>query len=375
MHTRIFVAIITLISGSLAKAQDLIVVTEQTLQLQKSEELYFAFEDGDEIVFNFQTVDEKPINEVIVSQYPDDVKFSDYKMALIQDKKLKVNGKNIYKFEFKNPKKTICKIKIERKPKDASTENFNTAVQWVEKMDTIFSVKTKEVVVRHENYEVSKTRRVLDKVDTSIVEVLSRTERVHSTTNLSNANSNQFHFTLPANTYHPTPVLPMVSEETVVWAYSISVGDNGKKWYESANKTAVVGKAASTIATLAGYSTGVGALATLAVQGYSVFASPPSGDNIKFSIFSASNNLISSGNSVAAAGRVSNSNQGVHYFRLENDNLMNGINVMINVVAVRVKKTWRNEPYTETKQRKITEKQVVKTPQKVEMRKVPVFLN
>lgn len=85
--------------------------------------------------------------------------------------------------------------------------------------------------------------------------------------------------------------------------------------------------------------------------------------------------MLPSGNSVAASGRITNSNQGYHYARLKNDNLMNGINVTVNVIAVRVKKTWRKEPYTVTKRRKIKEKQVVKTPKKVEMRKVPVLSN
>lgn len=273
-------------------AQNTVVVTEQTIQLKKSEELYFGFADGDEIIFSFQEADGKPIQEVIVSQYPNEVKYSDFKTASIKDKKLQVNGNSIYKFEFKNRRKAICKIKIERTPKDESTQDFNTSVQWVEKMDTIFNVKTKNVVTGYEEYEVSKTRRVLDRVDTSIAEVFSRTERVHSTTNLSNSNKNQFHFTLPQNTYSPSQILPMVSEETVSWAYSITVGESGKKWYEDANKTAVISKGTSSLVTLAGYSTGYGALAALAINGYSAFSNPPKGDNIKFSILSGNNMLV-----------------------------------------------------------------------------------
>jgi hypothetical protein len=352
-------------------SQEKVIVSEQTLEISRSEEFFFGFADGDEIVFSLNVADGNTLGEVSISKYPDDVKFKDYKTSSIADKSIKVQGDAIYRFELKNPKKVICKIKIERIPKDETLQNFNTSVYWKEVLDTIYTTKAKDVTVGYENFEISKNRRELDKIDTTILEVLSRTERVHSTTNLSNNSLNKFHFTLPLNKYNPAQIYPMESEETVSWAYSIVVGENGKKWFEDANKKVTTSGAIRGLINFAGYSSGVGAIALFAINGYSAFSAPPTGENIKFSIFSATNTLISSGNSVAAVGRVSNSNEGNYYISLENDNLMNGLNVTISVVAVRVLKKWKNVPYTETKQRKVTEKQVVNIPKKVEKRKVP----
>ena len=90
-------------------------------------------------------------------------------------------------------------------------------------------------------------------------------------------------------------------------------------------------------------------------------------------IYSSSNTLIGSGNVVAVKDRITNSNEGVHYISLANDNIISGLNVTVTVVAVRVKKKWKFVSYTETRQRKITEKQVVSIPKKVEKKIIPVL--
>ena len=84
------------------------------------------------------------------------------------------------------------------------------------------------------------------------------------------------------------------------------------------------------------------------------------------------NTTLQYGNSVAATGRVTEYTQGGYSLRLENDNLMDGINVDVKVIAIVVNKTYQDENYTVQESQPIKEKKTSKIP-KVTVKKVPVF--
>lgn len=352
-------------------------VSEQTLKVGANQEevLYFGFAEGDQIVFNFEEVDGKEVKEVEIIELPSSSKYKDYEVKTIKDKILKVNKKGIYKFRVFNSaimKGRVCRIKIQRIPKSLETVNFNTGIKWTEKYDTTFTIKSETVITGYSSVDRQKSRKVLYSTDTNIVQVIDRVERVHSSSN-ANGNVSFVSFQLPVNTYYPNAFNPYKSTETVSWAYSIAVGESGSAWYKDANAKSAA-KATSSLAIQAGLiSSGYGALALFAIEGLSAFSTPPQGDNVNFRIYQGQAPTVYAGNSVAATGRITDSNQGYHSIRLENDNIMDGINVDVKVIAITISTEWKDEFYTVQESVPIKEQRTYKIP-KVAMTKLPELI-
>ncbi len=375
------VSIFSLMALAQQNPQSAIEVADLTIKiggLGGEEALWYSFSEGDQIVFSMKEKDGKELKEVDIYEHPDIVKFQDYKTSLIENKVINVTKTGIYKFVFYNSALggRICKISIKRQPKNSETINFNTSVKWVEKLDTIYNIYTKNVTIGYNTRNVQQTRKVLDKNVIEVKSILSRNERINSKTNMSNTNSQTLTFQLPINSYYPNTINPYQISEVQSWAYSITAGGTGQVWYQDANKKAIARGMVSTTVKLAGSSTPYGALAVLAIEGVSLFSMPPNGENIKFAISSYYNGqsyTIASGNSVVAKDNISNIKQGTFSLRLENDNLVNGINVEVNVIAIVKTQTYKDETYTVQEKEPIKEKQTIKDIKKVEMRKVPTL--
>lgn len=352
-------------------------VADLTLKVRGNKELYYGFAAGDKIIFSFEEQTGKSLKEIEIIRYPEETKFQDYKCSEVTDKEILVQEEGIYLFRFKSAglKAHTCKINIKRKPNSAAQLYFDTGVRIVEQLDTIFKVNTKNVITGYETFNVQKSRRVLTSVDTNVIQIVNRTERVHSLTN-PNSNVSWIQFDLPTNTYSPNIFKPYRTTETVSWAYSIMNDEIKENWYQNANKRAQA-KGATKLAVSAGLITSsYGALAMLALEGVSLFHTPPKGDNIQFDIVKSVDGQkysIQKGNSVAAFDRVLDDNKGAFAIRLTNDNLMSGINVFVEVIAVQVTKNYKDEYYTVQERKAIKEKQVIKEPRKVEVRKVPIL--
>ncbi|GAB3828658.1 hypothetical protein [Hymenobacter jeollabukensis] len=365
--------------------QQLLDVADLTLKLSAGEEkdLYYSFDASDQIVFGFQEVDRKPLKSMaIVEEASGSVKYEDYEVTQVQAKTIPVYKRGVYKFHFVNAsllKGKVCKIHIQRQLAPGSRPDFNTSVRWVEKADTTYNVYTKKVVTGYREYEVPKTRRVLAQVDTAVVPVLSRVERVHSQMNPDHPSYSLINFSLPVNAAEPNLLVPYRTTEVVSWAYSLGVGDSGQAWYKDANKKAAA-KGAVKVGVAAGLATGgAGALAILAIEGVSLFSNPPSGDNCLFSVLFSRNGqnyalTTVAGNSVAASGQVTALKQGTLTLKLVNDNAIDAINVDVNIVACVVTKLYKDEAYTVKKSEPIEEVKTIKEP-KVAMRKVPMLMD
>lgn len=131
-----------------------ILVTQTTVKVgsMETEELYFGFEKGDQIVFNYELVKGKYLKEIEIFEYPSSSVFMDYKTKEIKDKIIQVNKKGIYKFNFKNSAvgARICKIKIERIPANSESENFNSTVYWKTMRDTSYYTVQEKYLVKKE---------------------------------------------------------------------------------------------------------------------------------------------------------------------------------------------------------------------------------
>lgn len=384
----LLVSILALLStiNSTAQTSTALDVADITLKIgAKSEEiLYYGFAEGDQIVFDFKEIDGNALKEVEITALPENVKLKDYEVKEVKNKTINVHQKGIYRFRFYNSallKGRVCAIKIQRIPKSAASMNFNTGIKWVEKLDTTYELKTETVYNSSEKQEV---RKKLVSVDTAVVSVVDRTERVSSLSKLGNSNSQNISVKLPQNTYYPDANNPYQKTEVISWAYAITVGGTGQAWYKSANEKAglkiatTVAKTAAGMAIKAGVvSTGYGALAILAIEGVSAFSNPPQGDNIKFGVLANLNNQIiflDSGNSVAASGRVTQYTQGEYTIKLENDNYVEGINVDVKVIAVTVTQKYENETITLKSNDPLKEKKAVKVP-KITVVRVPVCID
>lgn len=296
-----------------------VLVTQTTVKVgaMGKEELYFGFDEGDQIIFNFELVKGKDLKEIEIFEYPNASIFMDYKTKEIKDKVINITKKGIYKFKFKNSAMgvRICKVKIERIPSNPENKNFNTTVYWQTLRDTSYYFVD-------EKYLISK--------DTAIINVVNPVVKVHSSTN-ANGNKSTYNFVLPKN--------------TISWSYYIGVDQSGQEAYEKATKE-LAEKAAPLVAKIPGY----GPLAALALGGTSYITKLQRGEDIDFYIVEGSNvNLflggqqfyyIKKGKVINDFGRLTSPLKGNLHFCFSNDNAVTGVSVTVKVVAVTVTENW-----------------------------------
>jgi len=353
--------------------QPAITVAELTLKIAglSTEELYYGFAEGDQLIFSFKEINGKELKEIEVLEYPQTSKFADFKAVQVDRKTLPVQNQCVYKFRFFNSAiiGRVCKVKIERLPKDELTAKFNPAVTWATQQDTTWNSYTKDVVVGYDTVFKLRTQRQLIKVDTLITEVFTKVERVHSATKVGGSQYSNVDVQLPANVYYPLALIPYYSKEVVAWSYWIGVGQKAQEEYEKANNRYTDG------ITALGALTGYGALAMLAATGISMFGVPSVGEDVRYQFVTVINGekiVFNSGKGPAAFGRHEQLLQGGFTIRLYNDNWMDGIDVTIKIVAVQLEKTWADVEYVDEKITPRIEKQIFSDPI-ITTRKVPML--
>ncbi|ABG57789.1 hypothetical protein [Cytophaga hutchinsonii] len=311
-----FISVLSIESFSQLQPVD---ITERTFKIagMSSEELYFGFQEGDQIVFTFLEIDNKPLKEVEIIEMPSSSKYMEYETRGFSNKTVNVSKKSIYKFPFYNSAISgrVCKIKIQRIPSSEEFKNFNTNVIWKTLYDTV-------------HYIVQE--RYLFKIDTTLVNVCDQMASVHSSTVMSGTPSrNIVDFILPAN--------------TISFSYYIGVDEAGKKAYDEANQ-----KFLNSTSQHVGKIPPYGPLVALALDGASFFTSTAIGENVKYHFLSDYNSAqnfmyglsffqYKQGDVVSDQGRLSFPNQaGRYYIGLYNDNIKQGINVNVKIIAVTV---------------------------------------
>lgn len=335
--------------ASAMQAQQPLTVADMTLRLsgKETKELFYSFAAGDEILFSFFETENRLLQEVQITTWPEQVRYAARDIADTRDQKIRVPATGVYRFRFSNASgERLCRIAIQRRPASDDLRLFDTAVRWEERIDT-FYVKGKTERPAWTDVPEVKNRRVLAKTDTSAVTVLEKTERIFSRSGkVYGSNMSETKFKLPENRYLPNRQNPASVSEVTSWAYWIGVGDEADRSFQDANIKAVskVADAASGLGLMSG---GYGALALLAVKGVAMFSNPPKGDNVRFTLWNDSGKQIDSGNSIVAYRRMEAPLQGHFTFQLSNDNMVDGINVTIKILAIVQTQTYRDEAYTE----------------------------
>lgn len=328
-------------------AQTPIDIVESTLKINgNSEEVYYCgFNEGDQIIFNFEEINGKELKEVEILELPSSSKYLDYKTAKIIDKKINVAHTGIYKFRFSNSSMSgrICKYKIQRVPGSDSTRTFNTNVYWKTIYDTTWLTKTRQVYVG--------TDTIYDEVSS-----FSNTIWLYSKGNpacLSNAASCT-KAKIKLNYYPDT-------EELLVY---IVADQSTADAFNSLSKSIVkIGLKAGTASATAGGSLLIDMFSN-SLTDQAVNNLPQSGNKIDVFFtdkanadawYTSTENTIKTYeglvfiNSVTLKQRFINSQfpQNEMWLCLKNNNTMTGVPVFINIVAVRLVKTYREEQYQE----------------------------
>jgi hypothetical protein len=345
------------------QGQPKVEVCDLILQLKGKEvkEVYYGFAAGDQIIVDFNEVEGRPVAGLEILEYPENIRFREMETAEVRGKTLYVQVSGVYKFSIFNERgERNCKLRISRVPVSEKTRAFRTAVRWVDRYDTTY-VDNRPAAV--ENRVVQRSRQVLDKVDTTIINLTDKKERVHSRGNFSEDAFTTLKVMLPRNETSADRVYEVVS-----WVYWLGVGAEGEGQYQEANRAVKLAKSVSNVAKSFSIISGpYGALAALALDGASFFMPAGKGDNVLYQV-SCGNKVVDQGNGPSAYARHTACVQGEIAFRLENDNMVESIDVSVKVMAVAVIKTYRTETYTES--------QAVATPEmKITMKKVPVLMN
>jgi len=323
-------------------------VAELTIKVAPGEDkdLFYSFAAGDELLFSFIETGSKKIKEVSVNVWPDQLKYAAYEVTDTRDQRIAVSATAVYRFRFSNKgslTERICNVSIRRKPENTQTRAFDTAVRWEERLDTFY----RDLPAWTEQGEV-QYRYVTASIDTGVIQLLERTERINSRGGvLYGSNQAEIRFQVPASSVQPSAQQPQSSTDIISWAYWLGVGDEADRNYRDANLKAAgkLAELATGLPMLAGAATGYGALALLAVKGVGMFSQPPKGDNIIYTLLNSKGVSLDQGNSIVAFRRMEKPLQGDYVLRLENDNLVDGINVSVKIVAVTLNKTYRVEPY------------------------------
>jgi hypothetical protein len=314
----------------------------------QEQELQFGFAAGDKMVFHFKEINGKEIKEIEIVEYPATSKFSDYKTTQVDSKTIQVVKQGVYLFRFKNGAITgrICKINIQRIPAGEATVNFNTAVSWEEKQETTYNTYIKEVPAGYDTTYTRKTKKVVVKSEQREELVFDKPQRVHSSAN-TNGNKASLPFTLPKNGTTPYKTTKVVS-----WAYWVGVGNEANEaWKQNSKIIVSIAKGAA-----AYFTTPLGALAAGVVTDLAI---PKMGEDVYYAVADKTNRdlfmagqpprVIDQGKGVAGFRKFSDPAlcQGAYYILLSNDNLVQGVDASVKVIAIVETTTYEDKVVTE----------------------------
>lgn len=327
-------------------------VAELTLKIDgnKTEELFYGFAEGDQIIFNFEELKGKELKELEIIELPNSSKFMDYKTSKIIDKKINVQKKSVYQFKFTTAAMAgrICKVKIQRIPKSEQFVNFNTDWKMKTLYDTTYVPYTQDSIVGYDTLRYKEKVKELVKTEQKEELIFDKPQRVNSSTNANGPKSWLF-FSLPKNentTYKTT--------EVISWAYWVGVGDEANQaWKKNMTTVGNLAKGAATV-----FTSPLGALAVGAVADLMI---PTMGEDVSYSISDAANKdlfmanlqytVYDKGKGVAGYRKFTDKNllQGTYFVCLYNDNDFQGIDATVKVIAIVETKLYEDKEYDRMK--------------------------
>lgn len=356
---------ITILLSVALSAQTPIDVTDQTIKIKGSgeETMLFGFATGDRIIFNFEEVNRKEVKEIEIAEYPSTARFSDYKTSKVNNKEITVRQQGVYSFRFKNSALggRLCRIHIQRIPASEATKDFNTAVKWMDKQDTVWNSFTSDVIIGYDTTYLQHP--VQDVVGTEQKEevIFDKSQRVHSETN-ANSNYTSIFFTLPQEKFDNK-----TKTRVIAWAYWVGVGEEANQsWQANVKVTQSLISAGAKMFTSPLGALAIGALTTL--------LTPKLGEDVTYAVTDEVNrNLFvqglayryhDGGKGVAGYRKFTDPSllRGAYYLCLHNDNFAQGIDAQIKVIAILEITTYQTRQETQMQVTPRYEKQIKKEP-------------
>ncbi len=300
-------------------ATDTLTVADITDKINsgKPDTLFYGFESGDKVLINFEMASGAEIKLFTVYEVRGNVIFQKFKTSAINTQ-LTLNHKQVLGFVINHSGfiGKVYRVHIQRIPAKAEAKMFNTSVVMRPSYDTVFSVSQAKVFAGY---------------DTIFDPILNQKTRVHSLTSI-NLQPNRV--VIPIN-------LPPNTDFYTFW---IGVGDEGQKSYNEAAKMA-----SKSLTGVAGFLPGYGPLIAYAVNGALALSIHNQGDNVlywittekedaeKFMADKEEFKFFKSGNIVQELGKVNSPNKNKNYYLcLKNDNIRDGIDVDIKIIAVSI---------------------------------------
>src|SRR5882724_326464 len=298
-------------------------VVESTLKVSAfgEEVFYYGFAEGDQLIFNFQEMNDKELKEVEITELPASSKFLEYKTKKIENKTINISRTAVYKFRFTNSGIGIrlCKFKIQRIPASAATQNFNTTVYTHTAYDTSYTTE-------QEDY--------LANTDTVITNLEDKVMTVYTASN-TKGNKAIYNFSLP--------------EKTIAWSYYIGVNKPGLDAYQEAAKK-ITSNSSSALAKFPSY----GPIAAVAMGGASYISKLEAGEDIDYWIVDGDNNVglfssgqpfryIKKGKAINDYSRMEN-RKGNLNFCFSNDNATEPVTVTVKITTIQVNPVLTSRP-------------------------------
>jgi hypothetical protein len=350
-----------------------IIETTRKIKAKETDSIFVGFAEGDKIIFSFSEEKNKELTEIYIYEYPNNLKYSEYKVSRIEQKLLNVSKNSVYKFVFKNNSLAgrVCQIKIRRFPANEQTKNFNTNVDWITKTDTTYKYEERNELIDMIPSTEQYTQKELVSVDTVFEEFFTNTvilkDKDVLIQNAPNTNQVTLSFNLPQNNA-PFEFNPYKKTETQCWSYWIESGTAASQRYAKMNQK-IIGTVSSGLSLIKGY----GALASVALSSAANYYSvAKSGMPVDVHLFYYTNNNQQNTiqfipNSERAFNKITKPNPitGTIYLTLTNNNTFKNVDVFIKVGALIITKTWADKTYT---------KQVMKPIYQKHTEKVPVIL-
>lgn len=336
-------------------AQSPVLVMESSFKVKAKDTVcyYFSFAAGDQIIMDFSESNGLDLKQIEVVELPYVVKYSDFKVSSVQEKVIDVPTTAVYAFKFINP--TIightCDLKIQRKPKNRSTADFNTSWVWKTVYDTSYVYQTEDSIVGYDSIPIVENVKELVSDEISEQMLLDNMVEVKAKGILKKDNPRVcLSFTLPANKQED-----LKTEKVLAWAYWVAVGKNANTVW-SKNKE-LTKSAVKQVAKFVGIASPLAALA-LGVGVDLIIPDENSVDNVEYAIFNSPNNkdLFMNGQSYRAYqrgfgtggyGRIDEPKlcQDKKYICLYNDNMHQRIRVSVKVSAIVETKTYKVNRY------------------------------
>lgn len=297
--------------GALAQEQESVADLNFKLGSLDSESYYYAFDAGDIVTIKFKEQKGKGVKSFSFDKYEGGSVFSKFKVSEFE-KELTITERAIYLLNINNEMGgRICELIVKRKNNSGS--NLPTTIKWIEELDTIWSS-------RNERY-----------LDTVIYKAVSLHEKqdffVNSATNIVGQTRTYLPINLPRNTES--------------WFYTFSCSRKDSEIEQVKNRMNLAGELTSLLA-----SPIVGGVARITAD---MISQPPGANQCDVFLMNHENltpflNKSWDGFSCIAEGtrqnfksgvvKVSSAKNSTMYLGVRNEDLLHGIHVALEVVAI-----------------------------------------